>query len=66
MDVERYKEELRILRQEMMVFMKFYKDKMLPSLEMQQTNLLQCQKVQKNLVCARFCLNVFIVSCHIA
>ncbi|KAK2552379.1 hypothetical protein P5673_026459 [Acropora cervicornis] len=45
MDVERHKEELKILQQEMMVFMKFYKDKILPSLEMQQTNLNTLSKV---------------------
>ena len=40
MEVQRFKEELKILENEMLVFMKFYKDKMLPSLQMQRQKLL--------------------------
>lgn len=58
MDVDRLEEELKILRQEMLAFMKFYKDKMLPSLQMQRTNLLNIAKgLRKKRVCAQCCPN---------
>lgn len=58
MDVDRLEEELKILQQEMLAFMKFYKDKMLPSLQMQRTNLLNIAKgMREKRVCSQWCPN---------
>ena len=42
MEVQRFQEELKILENEMMGFMKFYKDMVLPSLHKEQEKLLSC------------------------
>ena len=44
MEVQRFKEELNIIEKEMLVFMKYYKDKMLPSLQIQREKLLNSVK----------------------
>ena len=44
MEVQRFQEELKILENEMLGFMKFYKDKVLPSLHKEQEKLLSCVK----------------------